>query len=258
MTLWVRFKSGDQIKFGALDGDTITIHTGNMFDDPAPDGETVKLGEVNLLNPCEPSKMFGLWNNFHALADKLGNDKPGEPLYFHKSSNSFLAPGGVIERPACYSGRVVYEGEIGIVIGKTCKEVSVSDATSVIFGYTCINDVTAFDLIDKDPTFAQWPRAKSFDTFGPFGPAIATGLDLADLHVRTVLNGAERQNYPVNDMIIPPHNIVSQISHEATLYPGDIICCGTSIGAGTMKEDHNTVSVTIDGVGTLENTFVNN
>ncbi|MBT4890919.1 MAG: fumarylacetoacetate hydrolase family protein [Rhodospirillales bacterium] len=257
MAKWVRFESGKTIQFGTLEGDVISIHEGNMFDSPKPSGEQVNLADVTLLTPCEPSKMFGLWNNFHALAAKLGNDAPEEPLYFHKSSNAFLAHGGVIQRPAIYSGRVVYEGEIGIVIGTVCKEISEDQAASAIFGYTCINDVTAADIIDKDPTFAQWPRAKSFDTFGPFGPAIGTGLDPADLNIVTILNGDERQNYPVADMIIPPHKIVSMISQEVTLSPGDIICCGTSIGVGVMKQDSNTVSVTIEGVGTLENTFIN-
>jgi 2-keto-4-pentenoate hydratase/2-oxohepta-3-ene-1,7-dioic acid hydratase in catechol pathway len=198
--------------------------------------------------------MIALWNNFHALAAKLGQPEPEEPLYFLKAENSFLASGETIRRPSSYDGKVVYEGELGIVIGRTCKEVSEDDAEGCIFGYTCINDVTALELINKDPTFAQWTRAKSFDSFGVFGPVIATGIDPETLTVKTLLNGRERQNYPVSDMIFPPRRQVSLISHDMTLNPGDIICCGTSLGVLPMRPG-TTVEVVIEGIGTLTNTF---
>ncbi|MCH7866042.1 MAG: fumarylacetoacetate hydrolase family protein, partial [Proteobacteria bacterium] len=204
---------------------------------------------------CEPTKMVALWNNFHALAAKLDVAEPDEPLYLLKANNSFLGPGEVIHRPKAYGGKVVYEGELGIVIGKECKEVSEADADGFIFGYTCINDVTAAELINKDKTFAQWVRAKSFDTFGVFGPFIATGLEPESLVVKTVLNGDERQNYPISDMIFPVEKLVSMMSHDMTLMPGDVICCGTSVGVGSMKEPSNTVEVTIEGIGTLSNVF---
>ncbi|MGB6949835.1 MAG: fumarylacetoacetate hydrolase family protein, partial [Methyloceanibacter sp.] len=124
-----------------------------------------------------------------------------------------------------------------------------------IFGYTCINDVTAAEIIGKDPTFAQWTRAKSFNGFGVFGPVIATDLDPMGLRIKTVLNGEVRQDYPVSDMVFPPAMLVSLISRDMTLLPGDVIACGTSIGVGAMKEPSNTVEVTIDGVGTLRNIF---
>ena len=148
-----------------------------MFEDPRPTGATLPLAEVKVLTPCTPSKMICLWNNFHALAARLGVAEPDEPLYFLKSPSAFLAHGETIRRPPSYSGNVVYEGELGIVIGKRCSNVSEAEAGDYIFGYTCVDDVTAADLIRKDPTFAQWARAKSFDTFGVFGPVIATGLD---------------------------------------------------------------------------------
>jgi 2-keto-4-pentenoate hydratase/2-oxohepta-3-ene-1,7-dioic acid hydratase in catechol pathway len=150
---------------------------------------------------------------------------------------------------------MVYEGELGIVIGRTCKEITEAEADDHIFGYSCINDVTALDLIDKDPTFAQWARAKSFDTFGAYGPVVATGLDVDNLVIRTEFNGRERQNYPVSDLIHPPRRLVSLLSHDMTLFPGDVICCGTSIGAAPMKRPSNTIEVIIDGIGTLTNSF---
>lgn len=257
MQRWIRFEHGGQNSFGALEEDVITVHEGDMFASPATTTETLSLADVRILQPCEPTKMLALWNNFHALAAKMNSPVPAEPLYLVKTANSFLAHGEPIVRPNAYDGRVVFEGEIGIVIGKACKEVSEADADAYIFGYTCINDVTAVDLINKDPTFAQWCRAKSFDTFGIFGPVIATGIDPAGLVIRTVLNGDERQNYPVSDMIFPPARLVSMISHDMTLLPGDIIACGTSLGVGSMKEPRNTVEVVIDGIGTLSNVFEN-
>ena len=118
-----------------------------------------------------------------------------------------------------------------------------------------MNDVTAVDLLRKDKSFEQWARAKSFDTFGVFGPVIATGVDPMKLSVKTVLNGKERQNYPVADMFFPPHKLVAAISKDVTLMPGDIIACGTSLGAGTMGDAHNVVDIVIDGVGSLSNVF---
>ena len=150
---------------------------------------------------------------------------------------------------------MVYEGELGIVIGKRCSGISEAEAAAHIFGYTCVNDITAADILNRDPSFPQWARAKSFDGFGPFGPAIATGLDPAGLSIRTILNGAERQNYPVSDMIFSPHQLVSLISHDMTLEPGDLICCGTSVGVGVMKEPVNSVTIAIEGIGELHNEF---
>ncbi|MGY4336370.1 2-keto-4-pentenoate hydratase/2-oxohepta-3-ene-1,7-dioic acid hydratase in catechol pathway [Bradyrhizobium sp. LM2.9] len=113
----------------------------------------------------------------------------------------------------------------------------------------------ANDILTSDPTFPQWARAKGIDDYGPFGPVIATGLDPAKLVVRTILNGAERQNYPISDMIFTAQELVSKISHDMTLLPGDLIAVGTSVGVGVMKEPVNTVTVAIDGIGELTNEF---
>jgi 2-keto-4-pentenoate hydratase/2-oxohepta-3-ene-1,7-dioic acid hydratase in catechol pathway len=251
---WIRFEQNGRIGFGTLKDGEVAIHEGDLYDSPRSTGSTIALSAVRLLTPCVPSKLIGLWNNFHALAAKLGIPVPAEPLYFLKASNSFLASGETIEAPKLYDGRVVYEGELGVVIGKRCKAVSAADADAHIFGYTCVNDVTATELIPKDPAFQQWTRAKSYDTFGVFGPAIATGLDPLTLTVRTLVNGRERQNYPVSDMVFKPRQLVSLISQDITLYPGDIISCGTSLGALPMKSG-TTVEVIIDGIGTLANEY---
>jgi 2-keto-4-pentenoate hydratase/2-oxohepta-3-ene-1,7-dioic acid hydratase in catechol pathway len=217
-------------------------------------GESLPLADVKLLTPCEPTKMVALWNNFRALAEKLGQSIPPEPLYFLKGNNAFHPHGEPIRIPSAYAGKVVYEGELGVVIGKRATAVSEDEAAAHIFGYTCINDVTAAELLFKDASFVQWTRAKSFDTFGVFGPVIATGIDPMTLSIKTVLNGQERQNYPVADMIFPPAKLVSLISHDMTLEAGDIIACGTSIGVGSMKAGSE-VSIIIDGIGELKNRY---
>ena len=254
MAHWIRFEHQGRTGFGVIDNDNIMIHSGDMFAGPQSTGETVALSEVKVLTPTQPSKMVGLWNNYHAVAARLGKPVPPEPLYFLKGNNSFLAHGETIRVPASYAGKVVYEGELGIVIGKRCTAVPEAQAADFIFGYTCINDVTAIEILDRDVTFAQWTRAKSFDTFGVFGPVVATGLDPSTLVVRTLLNDRERQNYPVADMIFPPARLVSLISQDMTLEPGDVIACGTSLGVLPMKPGSR-IEIAIDGIGALHNRY---
>jgi len=254
MAHWIRFEHQGRAAFGVLEGESIKVHAGDLFAGAQPTGATVALAAVRVLTPTRPSKMVALWNNFHALAAKLGNPEPPEPLYFLKGNNSFLAHGETIRVPASYSGKVVYEGELGVVIGKRCKAVSAADASACVFGYTCINDVTAAEILNRDASFAQWSRAKSFDTFGVFGPVIATGIDPSGLVIKTMLNGQERQNYPVADMIFSPLQLVSLISQDMTLEPGDVIACGTSVGVGSMKPG-SSVSIVIDGIGSLDNRY---
>jgi 2-keto-4-pentenoate hydratase/2-oxohepta-3-ene-1,7-dioic acid hydratase in catechol pathway len=148
----------------------------------------------------------------------------------------------------------VFEGELAIVIGRTCTAVSEAQALDHVFGYTCANDVTVADILHRDPSFPQWVRAKGFDTFCPFGPAIATGLDPAQLTVKTWLNGELRQDYPISDMRFSVRQLVSRISADLTLCPGDLILCGTSVGVGSMKPG-SLVEIEIAGVGKLSNRF---
>jgi 2-keto-4-pentenoate hydratase/2-oxohepta-3-ene-1,7-dioic acid hydratase in catechol pathway len=166
-------------------------------------------------------------------------------------------PGAPIRRPKVYDGKVVFEGELGVVIGKTCAGVTETDAPRYIFGYTCCNDVTAAELLKKHSAidgWTDWTRAKSFDTFGPIGPWIVTGLDPATLSVKSILDGQERQNYPVSDMLFGPARLVALVSRDMTLFPGDIISCGTSVGVGSMKPG-STIEIRIGGIGTLSNRF---
>jgi 2-keto-4-pentenoate hydratase/2-oxohepta-3-ene-1,7-dioic acid hydratase in catechol pathway len=240
--------------FGKLEGSTIEVHSGDMFENPLPRGLTAALSSVRVIAPVRPGKFICLWNNFYALAAKLGHAAPTEPLCFLKASNSYLDPEAEFRRPTSYEGRVAYEGELGVVLGQRCTDVDEATAGSAIFGYTCVNDLTAVDLLNRDPSFTQWMRAKSFDGFGPIGPVIATGLDWTQLRIRTVVDGVERQNYAAEDMILSPARIVSQLSREMTLMPGDVIACGTSLGVKTLQPG-STVEIVIDAIGTLRNFF---
>lgn len=256
MAHWIRFEHAGAEGFGRLDPESgrVEVHEGDLFDNPIPTGRECRLDDVQLLVPVRPGKFIGLWNNFHELAAKLGAAIPQEPLFFLKATTSLLPSGGTIRPPVGYAGKIAYEGELGIVIGRQCRAVNEADAAAAIFGYTCINDVTALNILSADPSFPQWARAKSCDSFGPCGPAIATGLDPAALRIRTMLNGRERQNYPAADMILPPARIVSLLSREMTLEPGDLIACGTSVGVLPMRAGM-AVEVVIDGIGTLRNTM---
>ena len=273
MAQWLRYVHQGAAGFGTLTGTVgavgsvdamgsvvaaIEVHEGDMFSGAISTGRTLPLAEVQLLAPCVPTKMPALWNNFYARAAKEGIPLPADPLYFLKGNNSFCAHGDVIKKPAHFNGKVVFEGELGVVIGKRMTKVSETDAASHIFGYTCINDVTAADILRMDKTFEQWVRAKSFDTFCPIGPVITTGIDPSQLIVKSILivDGVEqeRQNYPVADMIFSPIKLASLISRDMTLEPGDIIACGTSVGAGAMKPGQ-VIRIEIPGVGTLENRY---
>lgn len=248
---WVRFAEHGVERFGTLEGERVRVWEGDMFDTPERGDRTVRLDDVRLLMPVRPSKVIALWNNFRALGDKLGLPVPDEPLYLAKTPNSWLEPGGTIRHPGG-GAKVVFEGELGVVIGRACKQVAQEDAMAHVLGFTCANDVTVADILHRDASFPQWVRAKGLDTFCPFGPAVATGLDPDKLRVRTFLDGQLRQHYPVSDMRFPVAQLVSLISQDMTLLPGDIILCGTSVGVGSMKPG-STVEVEIPGVGRLAN-----
>ncbi|MEI9900219.1 MAG: fumarylacetoacetate hydrolase family protein [Hyphomicrobium sp.] len=254
MPLWVRIELDGRARIGTVEGDIVHLHDGDLFGRPAPTPHTVAVADAHFLTPTEPTKMVALWNNYRAAAEKNGWPVPAEPLYFIKTPNSFAAHRQPIAPPRAFDGRVVYEGELGVVIGRRCTGVTVDDAPAHILGYTCVNDLTAPELLQRDAAFAQWTRAKNFDGFGPFGPVVATGLDPMSLVVRTLVNGRERQNYRCDDMIFRPAELVSRISQDMTLEAGDVIACGTSLGVLPVRSG-TTVEIAIDGIGTLSNLY---
>ena len=212
-------------------------------------GDPLPLDSLTLLPPCVPGKFIGLWNNFHAAAERNGWTPPAHPLFFLKPASSLAGPGATVTIPPA-AGRTLFEGELGIVIGRTCRNADAAEAEAAIFGLTCVNDITSLDILNADPSFPQWTRAKGFDGFGVLGPVIATGLDWKDLTVKVLVGGRERQSYPAGDMILPPAEIVRLLSQDMTLEAGDVIACGTSVGARPIKPG-DVVEVVIDGIGSL-------
>jgi 2-keto-4-pentenoate hydratase/2-oxohepta-3-ene-1,7-dioic acid hydratase in catechol pathway len=251
---WLRYLRGGEVATGVLEQGTVHEHGGALFEPFKPKSISLPAVDLQWLPPCVPGKIIGLWNNFRAAADKNAWSVPTEPLYFMKSPGAAAGHQQAIAVPASYTGRVVFEGELVLVIGNTARHVSVQDAPDYIFGYTCGNDVTALELIQRDASFPQWTRAKSFDGFAAFGPVIDTAFDAANGHLRTLVDGRERQNYAFSDMFFSPAQIVSHLSQDMTLEPGDLIYCGTSLGVLPMKAGA-TVEVVIDGIGTLSNRY---
>ncbi|MBN2416746.1 fumarylacetoacetate hydrolase family protein [bacterium] len=220
-------------------------------------GETVIHDEAVFLAPyLNPPKIWGIGLNFPKHADDLQARLPtDEPASFMKPATAIIGPGDRIMLPP-QSQRVTGEAEIGVIIGKECKNVGIEDVQDVIFGYTTIIDMTAEDILRKNPRFLT--RAKSFDTFFSFGPWIVTADEIADvgeLTITTWINGKEHISNQVKNMTFPPFELVSFHSRVMTLKPGDIISCGTP-GAVPLRPG-DLIGCTVDGIGKLENPVAN-
>jgi 2-keto-4-pentenoate hydratase/2-oxohepta-3-ene-1,7-dioic acid hydratase in catechol pathway len=224
--------------------------------EPGTNPETVTsfpLGDVTLLAPIVPSKIVCVGRNYREHAAELGNKMPDEPLLFLKAPSAVIASGDRIELPQA-SQQVEHEGELGVVIGRLTRKLSENEnPLDYVFGYTCVNDVTARDLQRKD---VQFTRGKSFDTFCPVGPWIETELDPANATVITRLNSEMKQQGNTADMAFPVAFLIRYISEIMTLYPGDLIATGTPAGVSKMK-DGDTVEVEVAGIGVLRNQVVN-
>ena len=227
------------------DGDMESLRTRRI--------EAIPLEEAALLPPVRPSKIVCVGRNYREHAAELGHDVPTEPLIFLKATSALLPPGGTVRRPKI-SQRVDYEGEVGVVIGKTCYQPAPdADIRQYILGYTCVNDVTARDLQSKDN---QWSRAKGFDTFCPVGPLVTDEIDpWAGLDVGTRVNGEVRQQGNTRDFIFALDVVIRYIAQAMTLFPGDLIPSGTPSGVGPLVAG-DVVEVSVDGIGTLRNSVV--
>lgn len=218
-------------------------------------GRVLAVGEpagLELLAPCVPSKIICVGVNYHDHARELGHTLPAVPLIFLKPPTSVIGPGEAIAYPPYWTQRVDYEAELAVVIGRRARRIRVEDVDEVIFGFTCLNDVTARDLQRED---GQWARAKSFDTFCPLGPMIARGLDPSALRIESRVNGQVRQSSCTREMIFGVRELVSFISHVMTLEPGDVIATGTPAGVGPLQPG-DVVEIWIDGIGSLKNPVV--
>ena len=249
---YVRFAtiSGGKPAYGVLQGDVITQLDRAPWSGGKPTSTTAPLSSSVLLAPVEPSKIICIGLNYHAhVQASFSADKPPEqPLIFLKPPSSIIAPGEKIVHPP-ESERVDYEAELGVVIGKTGRHIAVESAENHIFGFTCVNDVTARDLQKKD---GQWSRAKGFDTFCPVGPWIVPELNYRDVLVEGIHNGEIKQSGRTSLMIFAIPYLISYISSVMTLFPGDLISTGTPSGIAPMKPG-DTIEVRVEGIGTLKN-----
>lgn len=212
--------------------------------------DPIPLEQATLLAPVRPSKIVCIGRNYREHAAELGHEVPQEPLIFLKATSALLAPGGTVRRPKI-SERIDYEGELAVVIGKTCYQPPAdADVRQFILGYSCLNDVTARDLQKKDD---QWSRAKGFDTFCPIGPVVSDDLDpWAGVGVETRVNGAVKQQGNTRDFIFPLDVIIRHIAQAMTLFPGDVIATGTPQGVGPVVAG-DVMEISVEGVGTLRN-----
>ncbi len=259
---YCRFQLNGQLRYGLVEAvggqEAITRllltapHSGDgdIEDLPSKRTEHVPLSEARLLAPVQPSKIVCIGRNYRDHAAELGHDVPVEPLIFLKPPSALLSPGETVVRPKI-SERVDYEGELGVVIGKRCRSLKPDeDVRPYILGYTCVDDVTARDLQNKD---GQWSRAKGFDTFCPVGPVVTTELDpWAGVGVETRVNGDVRQQGNTRDFIFALDVVIRHIAQAMTLLPGDLIATGTPKGVGPLSAG-DAVQVTVEGIGSLSN-----
>lgn len=244
----VRFKHTDQINYGILEKNKIKIVEGNVFGSFKITDKFIDFSEAKLFPPCEPSKIVCVGLNYRNHAQEMKDRIPEEPVLFIKPSTAVIGPNDKIIYPQM-SKRVDYEAELGVVIKDKIKDLEENQVKEHILGYTCFNDVTARDLQSKD---GQWTRAKSFDTFAPIGPVIATDIDPNNLDIQLFLNGELKQNSNTSQLIFSVEKLVSFISKIMTLLPGDVIATGTPSGVGPMEVE-DTVEVKIEKIGVLKN-----
>jgi 2-keto-4-pentenoate hydratase/2-oxohepta-3-ene-1,7-dioic acid hydratase in catechol pathway len=254
-----RYTTGEDPTYGIVqdDGDGVLslaeVQGDPLYQPVTYTGVRVALDDARLLAPVIPrSKVVGIGRNYADHVKEMGGtEPPAEPLMFLKPNTSVIGPGDPIVLPR-QSTNVHYEGELAVVIGRICKDVPRDRVAEVVFGYTCANDVTARDLQKSD---GQWSRAKGFDTFCPLGPWIETDLDVADLRLRTALDGRTVQDGQTSMLIHDVATLVSHVSAAYTLLPGDVILTGTPAGVGPLSAGQR-VEVEIEGIGALANPVV--
>ncbi len=248
-----RFSLGNQTSWGVLKDDLIypfeNLDFDNKFSDFINPNKFIKKNEANLLPPIIPSKIVCVGRNYAEHAAELGNQVPKEPLLFLKAPSALITDGNAIVIPE-QSNQVEHEGELAIVISQTCKNLTeIDNPFDYIFGYTCLNDVTARDLQRND---VQFTRAKSFDTFCPIGALIETELNVSDIRVTTKVNDVIKQDARTSQMVFPVPFLVRYISNQMTLIAGDVIATGTPSGVSKL-ENGDICEVEIEGIGTLQN-----
>jgi 2-keto-4-pentenoate hydratase/2-oxohepta-3-ene-1,7-dioic acid hydratase in catechol pathway len=245
----VRYEHGGSIHHGVVEGDQIAEIEGDFFGERRPSGVTTPLSAVTLKSPTVPSKILNIAGNY---LSHMGEEPPfTRPQPFLAPPSSVLDPGATILIPSG-STDVHYEGEMAVVIGRRCSKVSEAEAGDYVLGVCPANDVSERDWQNGDDKDVQWWRAKGADTFSPFGPWVTTGLDYANLHLVTRVNGEVVQDTNTSDLIFGVDTLVSFISQSMTLEPGDAIFTGTSGETEPIKAG-DVVDVELEGSGVLSN-----
>jgi 2-keto-4-pentenoate hydratase/2-oxohepta-3-ene-1,7-dioic acid hydratase in catechol pathway len=214
-------------------------------------GVIKRLDEVKILVPLIPTKVIGIGKNYADHAKEMGGEVPVEPICFLKPTTALIAEGDAIRLPR-QSSHVEHESELAVIISKTARNVSKSEAMDYVFGYSVANDVTARDIQKTD---GQWTRAKGFDTFLPLGPWIQTDFDYKKGFVEAKVNGVVKQHASLDLMVHDVETLVSWCSESMTLLPGDVILTGTPAGVSPIRAGDE-VECFIPGVGRLVNTVV--
>ena len=227
---------------------TVAAIEGHPFGPLTFTGDRWALPDVRLLSPFLPSKVVAIGKNYADHAKEMGGDAPDTPLLFLKPSTSVIGTGDTIRLPPS-SDQVDYEGELAVVIGAPARNVTAADAMRHVFGYTVANDVTARDQQRAD---VQFTRAKGYDSFCPLGPWVETVLDPADLRLVTRVDGTVRQDGRTSQLVHAVPELIAFVSAIMTLLPGDVLLTGTPAGVGPLAAG-NTVTVEIEGIGTLTN-----
>jgi 2-keto-4-pentenoate hydratase/2-oxohepta-3-ene-1,7-dioic acid hydratase in catechol pathway len=247
-----RIAHPDGVAFVSVEGEGTDLTAAEIaehpFGTPTFTGRRWPLADTRLLAPILPTKVVCVGKNYADHAKEMGGEAPASPVIFLKPSTSVTGPGAEIKLPRD-SSRVDFEGELAAVIGRPCRDVPAARAASVLLGYTVANDVTARDQQQAD---GQWTRAKGHDTFCPLGPWIDTTITPEDLALRTELDGEVKQDSRTSLLLHDVPTLVEWISRVMTLLPGDVILTGTPAGVGPMAAGQ-TVSVTVEGIGTLTN-----
>jgi 2-keto-4-pentenoate hydratase/2-oxohepta-3-ene-1,7-dioic acid hydratase in catechol pathway len=238
--------------FGRIEGALVRELLGDPFTESRAGERTWPLERVRLLPPVIPGKIVAVGKNYRDHISEMGMPAPKDPVIFLKPPSSVIGPEDpIVLTPQ--STRVDYEGELAVVIGRTCSQLADgAPLAPYILGYTCLNDVTARDLQKSD---VQWTRGKGFDTFCPLGPVIETELDTDKSTIETFVNGQRKQSAVATDMIYPIKFIIPWISRVMTLVPGDVVTTGTPAGVGPLQAG-DIVEVVVGGVGTLRNPVV--
>jgi 2-keto-4-pentenoate hydratase/2-oxohepta-3-ene-1,7-dioic acid hydratase in catechol pathway len=244
-----RFSKGEEIFYAkVVNGEIFRAH-GDVFDAPIFDSKPIPLAGLQTLVPVVPSKIIAIGLNYADHVREMKRELPKEPLFWFKATTSLLPHGGEIEIPFP-EHRTDFEAELAIVIGKKIRNATPAAALSCIFGYTAAQDISDRHIQKSD---GQWARCKSFDTFTPLGPFVETQLDPAALTIQQFQNGELRQNSNTRELIFKPAEIVSFVSTNMTLLPGDVILTGTPSGVGPIKSGDK-LEVRIQGFAPLINT----